>query len=211
MRNKQYILSVVVCLLPIVLGIVLWNRLPAQIAIHFDAAGNPDNYAPKALAVFGLPVFFAAINAFGIFSMTKDPKAERQSKTMRKMACWLCPVLCNIIMPITLFIALGEDIPIGMIVIALVGVIITVIGNYLPKCKRNYTIGIKLPWTLNDEDNWNHTHRFSGFVWTAVGILLVINAFVQISYLNITLFAILIFLPFIYSYVYYRKQQQENC
>ena len=211
MRNKQYILSVVVCLLPIVLGIVLWNRLPEQIAIHFNAAGNPDNYAPKALTVFGLPVFFAAINAFGIFSMTKDPKAERQSQTMRKMACWLCPILSNIIMPITLFIALGENIPIGMIVIALVGVIITVIGNYLPKCKRNYTIGIKLPWTLNDEDNWNHTHRFSGFVWTIVGILLVINAFVQISYLNITLFVILIFLPFIYSYVYYRKQQQENC
>lgn len=210
MKNKQYILSVVVCLLPIVLGIALWNRLPDQIAIHFDAAGNPDNYVPKALSVFGLPVFFALINAIGIFSMTKDPKAERQSQTMRKIGCWLCPILCNIVMPITLFIALGENIPIGMIVIALVGVIITVIGNYLPKCKRNYTIGIKLPWTLHDEDNWNHTHRVSGFLWTGIGILLVINAFLQITYLNIALFGLLIIVPFIYSYGYHRKQRENR-
>ncbi|MFQ8814402.1 MAG: SdpI family protein [Gallintestinimicrobium sp.] len=46
-----------------------------------------------------------------------------------------------------------------------------VIGNYLPKVKQNNTIGIRVVWSLMDEENWNATHRFSGKLWMASGIL----------------------------------------
>ena len=46
-----------------------------------------------------------------------------------------------------------------------------VIGNYLPKIKQNNTIGIRIVLTLQDEENWNATHSFSGRIWRTSGIL----------------------------------------
>ena len=207
MKRSQTVLSVVLCLLPIVLGIILWDKLPQQMAIHFDTTGNPDNYASKALVVVGLPVFLAAVDALAIFTTNRDPKRERQPEVIRRLVFWICPVICNVAMPVTLFIALGKDIPIGMIIGSLVGVMIVIAGNYLPKCKQNYTIGIKLPWTLQNEDNWNYTHRTAGFVWVAAGILMIANAFLKIPYVTLSLVFIMVAFPFIGSYRYYLKHQ----
>ncbi len=111
------------------------------------------------------------------------------------LAKWLVPVASLIIMPITLFTAMGKQVPVVMIVTAMAGLAVAISGNYLPKCKRNYTIGIKLPWTLDNEENWNHTHRFSGFVWAIGGILIIIGAFLEIPYLTIAVAACLIVMP----------------
>jgi uncharacterized membrane protein len=101
--------------------------------------------------------------------------------------------------------SMGKSIPIVLVSTAIAGMLIVICGNYMPKCKRNYTIGIKLPWTLDSEDNWNHTHRFSGFVWTIVGIFMIFNAFLQIPYMMIGLIVVLVVVPFVYSYLYYRR------
>lgn len=111
MKRSQTVLSVVLCLLSIVLGIILWDKLPQQMAIHFDTTGNPDNYASKALVVVGLPVFLAAVDALAIFTTNRDPKRERQPEVIRRLVFWICPVICNVAMPVTLFIALGKIFP----------------------------------------------------------------------------------------------------
>ena len=58
----------------------------------------------------------------------------------------------------------------------------------MPKCRQNYTMGIKLPWTLADEDNWNRTHRMAGYVWTAGGILMLIVGFFHLASLFFLVF-----------------------
>lgn len=202
MKNKAAVISTVLCLLPIVLSALLYNNLPNQVAVHFDNAGNPDNYLPKALAAFGLPLLLAAINLYSHFRMTADPKVKNSAASLRTLAKWLVPVVSLVVMPITLFMAMGKKVPIAMIVTAMVGLVVVISGNYLPKCKRNYTIGIKLPWTLDNEENWNHTHRFSGFVWVFGGISIIINAFMEIPYLTAAIAAGLIVIPFLYSYLF---------
>ena len=84
-----------------------------------------------------------------------------------------------------------------------------VIGNYLPKCKQNYTLGIKLPWTLDDEENWNRTHRFAGFLWVVGGVLIAINAFLEWEWLFLVVVFAMVLIPAIYSYLYYKKQKQN--
>ena len=59
---KTLIVTCVVCLLPILLGVALWNELPESIAIHFDINNNPDNFAPKGFVVFGLPFLMVALH-----------------------------------------------------------------------------------------------------------------------------------------------------
>jgi uncharacterized membrane protein len=206
MKNKTTIITTLLCMLPLVISVIVYDKLPDQIAVHFDSAGNPDNYFPKAVAAFGLPIFFVAINLYTHFRVNKDPKVQNASNAIRILSRWAVPVISVVIVPVTLFMSMGAVIPISMIVTALVGIIIVLCGNYLPKCKRNYTVGIKLPWTLDNEDNWFKTHRFAGFVWVMGGAVITANAFLGIPYLSIFVPVVLVAGPFMYSYLYYRKQ-----
>ena len=71
-------------------------------------------------------------------------------------------------------------------------------------------MGIKLPWTLNDEENWNHTHRFAGFVWAICGAIMLVNIFMGLEWLIFALVAVMVLAPAVYSYLYYRKHGASN-
>ncbi|MDD4445949.1 MAG: SdpI family protein, partial [Eubacteriales bacterium] len=105
---------------------------------------------------------------------------------------------------------MGAEIPITMLVTALVGVLLVVCGNYLPKCRRNYTVGIKLPWTLDSDENWNKTHRFAGPVWVVGGILFIATAFFDTLYAGLGVITVMVALPAVYSYSVYRKQSRSK-
>ena len=208
-NNKTIFLSTILCFLPVILSIILYDQLPKQVAIHFDSSGNPDNYVPKAYAAFGLPILLAILNLYHNFRITDDPKIEHASLSIRKFSTWLVPIISNVIIPFTLFNALGRKLPIVMVAGAIAGSVIVICGNYLPKCKQSYSIGIRLPWTLNDEENWNHTHRFAGIVWVIGGIVIVINAFLKITYVNIIIIVLLVLLPITYSFFYFRTKSNQ--
>jgi uncharacterized membrane protein len=91
----------------------------------------------------------------------------------------------------------------------LCGVLFVIIGNYMPKIKQNYTMGIKLPWTLNSVENWNKTHRFGGFVFVLMGLWMIISAVLRLHFILAILPALACtFLPVIYSYLLYRKESE---
>ena len=89
----------------------------------------------------------------------------------------------------------------------LFGVLFIILGNYLPKTKHSYSMGIKLPWTLNSEENWNRTHRLSGFLWVIGGALFLMLTFFGWWNLYVLLGIILAMtlIPTVYSYLLYRK------
>ena len=83
------------------------------------------------------------------------------------------------------------------------GMLLVITGNYLPKSKQNYTVGIKLPWTLNSQDNWNKTHRFAGYLWMAGGAFMILTAFLKVN-LAIAIVPVIILIaaaPAIYSFL----------
>ncbi len=208
--DKTCLITTLICLWPIILGTILYSELPNEIAIHFDASGNPDNYFSKSLAVFGLPSILAAINLFVHFRVNTDPKKKNASNVLKSVYKWTLPAISTILMPITLFKAMGAELSIGELSYCITGLLILVCGNYLPKCKSNYTIGFKLPWTLNDEDNWNKTHRFAGFVWVIGGIITIANVLISSPYILFGIIILLIILPIVYSYILYRQKTQQE-
>ncbi len=209
MKNKTTILTTIVCIIPILLGVLLYEKLPETIAVHFDSSGGENGFLPKSLVVFGLPFLFAALNLFMHFRIYSDPKKSNISPITKSLLQWVAPLTSVIIIPITLFLALGMSLPTLLIVQLMLGVCVLAMGNYFPKCKKNYTVGIRIPWTLNSDDNWFKTHRFSGFLWTICGFILIINAIFSISiYITISAVSLLIILPFIYSFTIYQKSKQ---
>ena len=93
------------------------------------------------------------------------------------------------------------------------GILFIAIGNYLPKCKRNFTAGIKIKWTLENEENWYATHRFGGKVYVIGGFFLLLCMFLPTLialYVGGVVLTAIIFIPIVYSYIYYKKQVQAG-
>lgn len=209
-NNKfQSLVSSVVILLPILFGIIVWDKLPEKIATHWGPDGNPDQFSSKLFAVVVLPVIVFAIHWLCLLVSRLDPKNEGQHKKILGLVFWICPVVSLLCSAFTYANAFNIEFNIGSICIAFIGLLFIIIGNYMPKTKQNYTIGLKIPWTLNDEANWNATHRFAGKLWVIGGILILPAAFLPITVLPWVLVVIipLVALPVIYSGIYYKNHK----
>ena len=152
------IITTLITLLPIVIGLFLWNKLPDTLATHWGSDGTANGWSSKTFSVFGMPLILTAIHVLCLFVTLNDPKKKNIHKKPMALIFWLVPVISLLANCSTYLIALGVDFSIEIFISALIGVFFIVLGNYMPKLQQNYTIGIKLPWTLNSEENWNRTH-----------------------------------------------------
>ena len=215
MQNRKWtlILSSVVILLPVLAGLLLWNQLPARMATHWGLDGTADGWSGRPFAVFGMPLMLLATHWLCIFITAKDPKNKSQSRKAVGMVFWICPVISLMTSGITYLLALGKELHAGMLVVCAVGLPFIIIGNYLPKCKQNHTIGVRVKWSLENEENWNATHRMAGKLWVLGGIACLLCVFLP-EKLAVTASLILVlvisFVPVVYSYLYYKRQRREG-
>ena len=175
--KKTIIITTLITLLPILFGLALWNKLPDTIATHWGADGQANGWSSKAFAVFGLPCILAVTHLFTVCVTLNDPKKNNIHKKPLTLVFWIVPVISIAVNGLTYLLALGMDIDIVSIIFALVGIVFIALGNYMPKLQQNYTVGIKLPWTLNSIENWNRTHRLGGKLFILGGFLLIIDGF----------------------------------
>ena len=209
--RKTLIVTTIVMLLPILVGLILWNKLPDQIPTHFNTAGDADGWSSKAFGVFGLPLILVAFQWLcGLGSLKMDPKAENLEGKVFSLVLWIIPVLSVVLHALVYCTALGMEMNVQIFMPVLVGVMMVIIGNWLPKCKQTYTLGIKLPWTLADEDNWNRTHRFAGPIWVVCGMIIMVCAIFGGAFLWVMLAAFLVMIaaPTVYSYLLFRSKQK---
>ena len=199
------IITSVVILLPILAGVMLWDQLPEQIPIHWNMAGEIDDWSSKSFAVFGLPLILLSIQWLTVFVISSDPKNKNYSTKVRNMIFWLVPVLDIALSAAMYSVALGGKVRVEAFLCVFLGLLFIVIGNYLPKCQQSYTIGIKLPWTLHSEENWNRTHRMAGRIWVIGGFLILFIGFFKILWLMLPVVLIMTLIPIIYSYILHRK------
>ena len=207
MKNKKTLIATtLVCLLPLLAGALVYSRLPEQVATHFDLQGNPDGWSSRAFAVFGLPGILLAVNLLIPFALQADPKHKNMSGALVNIVIWTVPVVSLLCSGLTLGRALGYDLRIEMVLPVFMGVLFILIGNYLPKTKQSYTMGIKLPWTLASEENWNRTHRLAGFLWVLGGAFFIVMSFIGWNFIAFLIpITLMVLIPTVYSYLLYRK------
>lgn len=210
---KKLIISSVIILCPILLGIILWDTLPEIITTHWNISGEADGFSGKAMAVFAIPAFLLAFHWLCMIITSFDKKNINQNKKAMGIIFWICPLLSLYFSALIYSIAFGYEIDIVSLSFLLFGILFIVIGNYLPKVKQNRTLGIKILWTLKNEENWNATHRFGGKVWVIGGIIILFLTFIPI-YISAFAFGVIlvsmIFIPIIYSYNYFKKQVKNG-
>ena len=202
---KTLIITSVIILLPILAGLLLWDQLPAQIPTHWNVDGEVDGWSSKAFAVFGLPLILLAAQWLCMLGTTTDPKKGNHPQKILHLVLWIIPVLNIVLSVITYATALGKTVRVEVILPVFMGLLFAIIGNYLPKSKQNYTIGIKIPWTLSSEENWNKTHRFAGRLWLVCGIVIMLTGFFGGFWIFLGIVLLMVLAPMIYSYILHRK------
>lgn len=202
---KVLITTSIVILLPILAGLILWNKLPDKVPSHWNINNEVDGYMSKPFFIFGMPLIMLAFQWFCVLATLLDPKQKNHPTKVLHLVFWLIPTLNLILSVITYSTALGHGLQIGIILPLFIGLLFLIIGNYLPKCKQNYTIGIKIPWTLNSEENWNRTHRFAGWIWTICSIIIMATSFLGIWWILFIAILIMAISPIIYSFLLYKK------
>ena len=207
--KKQLVISSILILLPIVFGLIMWDQLPDTMTTHWGADGQADGFSSKAFAIFFLSLFLLGMHLFCVWITDLTNRGNEQNFKVMNMIFWIMPVISFMSNGMVYAIAMGKVWDMNALMPILMGLMFTIIGNYLPKCRQNTTIGIKVIWALNNEENWNATHRFAGKLWVAAGLVSMMTVLLPMKIGYPIMFIALIGAgggATLYSYLYYRKQ-----
>ena len=173
-NRNTLILSVVICLLPIILGMALYNKLPEQMPIHFTINDKVDNYAPKNFALFGIPVIMAIVQSICMIATIKVNKLNNSEKPkILKIMEWFIPIMTVLLYIIMVEVPLGSTVYVGKSVCLILGIFFIIIGNYFPK--MSYEAGKKLFHPMpKSEKTFRKMSKTCGYSFIILGIILLI-------------------------------------
>lgn len=212
-KKKLLIVTSLLTLLPIPVGLLLWNRFPETMAIHFGITGQADGYASPSFSVFVLPLIMLAVHWVCILATAFDKGNKNRNQKLQNIVLWIIPLIGNLSCCGIYALALGWEFSPVVWTVVPMGILFSLIGNYLPKTRMNSTIGIKVRWAYTSEENWNATHRFAGKVWMIGGILIALCGLLPHIWAvssMIVFMVVLCIVPIVYSYRFYRKEKAEG-
>ncbi len=178
LRNEQ-VLSL--CLWLGVAAFCLWARyqLPdAPVATHFSFDGQPDGYMPRDVALAFGPVLMLIFGLLLWVLPALSPKGAslKRSQSVFDAAQLTIIAFLAIVHVVVVLKALGVQLDIVSILSLGAGFLFLIIGNFLPKTRFNYVMGVRTPWTLSDERVWDKTHRLAGPLFMLAGLVVVLSA-----------------------------------
>ncbi len=214
--NKMLLVSaVVIALIPLGLYAYYYDQLPAQVATHFDFAGNANGFTRREYlwVPLGLPLGMIPL-------LVILPRSDPRGKSYQKLGriypgfVWGMTVFLTVLMTALLVNGVSAvALPMETLTVVAVGILFLVLGNYLPKMKQSYTLGIKTPWTLDHEVVWNKTHRLAGPCFMVAGMCMCLTPLLPSPWrfaVMMVSIALAAGIPGVMSYVYYRREQWGN-
>jgi uncharacterized membrane protein len=211
---KKEWLAFILLAYPFLFILLAWEKLPAQIPVHWNFEGEVDSFINKEYQIFFLPLFNVGIWLLLFFLPRIDPRYRhylQNPKAFRTIRLAIVFIL-SLLNCTSFCIAIGYNINMVTAVYYSILLVFLVLGNSIVNIRSNYFIGIRTPWTLSNEDVWRKTHRFAGKLWIGLalffigaGLLLPLTS----SFLLLFFIALAVFIPVGYSYALYRQQNNR--
>ncbi|MFH1226090.1 MAG: SdpI family protein [bacterium] len=209
---KTEIIPLLVILATVLVGFYFFLNLPPIVPTHWGINGQVDAWGSRNITLFLPPALIIGMYLLFLILPYLDPKKENYQKFSGVYHGFKAALMIFflVIYLITGFSGLGYQLPVDKIITAMMGVLFLLIGNYLPKLKTNWFIGIRTPWTLSSETVWHKTHQVGGKLFILEGILVIISLFLLkgvwlFSFFIISVLLLVIFI-FAYSYWLYQKK-----
>lgn len=161
-------LEVVLLAAPLIALAIYWDELPARVPIHWDLRGQIDRWANKTPGILIVPLTALGLTALRRILSWFDPKLRRTPGHESLMPAVLPIVriaslfLLNTVFFVQMATSLGHNVPSGRILMTCLLVFFVIMGNYLGNLRPNYFVGIRTPWTLENPETWQATHRLGG-------------------------------------------------
>ncbi|MBX6332236.1 MAG: SdpI family protein [Gemmatimonadaceae bacterium] len=192
----------------------VYSHLPPRVPTHWGLHG-PDAWGSRAFGALFTPTFALALWALLRWLPTIDPRRASYAKFGSTYELFVIATVAMMIVVhvLALGAALGWPIRIESAAPALVGALFIVIGNALPRARPNWFFGVRTPWTLSSDAVWERTNRVAGYVMTAIGVAVVVSAFVSTLSMLVVLLgggAVLVVTALAYSYVLWRREQRPG-
>lgn len=216
MHIKKYGLWIVALLIiaPFLYGAFIYPQLPSQIPTHFNIEGKADAWGGPSSIFIG-PGIMGAVSIFVYVLMSNlksfDPKKyDEANDTLYSNFAVLTVAFLSILSTIIIYSSThADEINVGKLILPLVGLSFAGLGWYMPKFKQNYFVGFKLPWTLENETNWNETHKVAGKLWIYGGLFQAVVTFILPMKFGMIAFmsaiAIMVIIPSVFSYRLFKK------
>lgn len=214
-RNSLILL---VSLIPVAYLAITWNSIPEQVVLHYNAKMEPDRTGNKSelwlmAAILAGVSFLVYLLLQNIHRFDPKRKTKDSSAVFNKLAIGLV-VFMTALNFILILSAKKGNIVLSQFLFPLLGLMFAFIGNYMHAIKPNYFAGIRLPWTLNDDENWKKTHQLAGklWFWGGLGFALVSLLIPEktVLYLFIPLVIVLVIIPAVYSFMLYKNSRKSN-
>ena len=189
---------------------LIWNSLPPQIATHFDFGGDPNGWTDKNNLIYLLGGLGIGTYLIMLFIPIFDPKKKIEQMGEKYYSLRLLMTFFMTAISFYILYKGHSNKTNPGLIIGFLGLFFAILGNYLQTVKPNYFIGIRTPWTLENEQTWKSTHRLGGRIWMAGGLFIVIlsiimenNSLLWIAFGIIT--GVIVMVPVVYSYFEFKK------
>lgn len=194
--DATLIITTIVCLIPLIPGFILWNKLPDTMARHFDFQGNANGYSSKLMCIIVFPCFLALLNFFMCLVFNIKANKEELSSKLKNVFCWIIPIVSIIVFWTIIKTNLSAETANVSTVFFACGLIFTIIGNYIPKAPASIINFPVPPSILNDKKKVDDMKKIGarrmGYFVVPSGFVIMITAFTPISligfYVGIGLF-----------------------
>jgi len=200
---------IIIALISLIATFFVYGSLPEEIPRHWGSNGEVDAYWGKegAFLTAALPLL---LYFFMRFLPKIDPKRDsyKKHKKAYNMTIYAIILLMIALHWITMYVSLGNDVNIKLLVNMGVGILFIIIGNYMGQIRHNYFFGIKNPWTLASEEVWNKTHRVVRYAFILLGLIFIIGAFTPGKITTLLIIGgiiLLLIFTTIYPYLLFKK------
>ncbi|RKY99021.1 MAG: hypothetical protein DRQ10_06840 [Candidatus Hydrothermota bacterium] len=213
LKNPAYWVMLVMSLF---LAVWIYLTTPQKtVPVHLNFRGEVDGYGHKFMSTF---LFTLLIAFFGVLIGYLD-RIDPYRENVRRSRRALKPIL-NIASAFMLFMQLtfawliktnSTHVDSTMFGVGL-GVLFILLGNYLPAVKRNFFVGVRVPWTLASDTVWRKTHRLAGWAFILIGVWIVIVSFAGLNRLFwiIPFLIVIVYVAFIYPFMLFKKLELER-
>ena len=199
-----------ILLIPFLVSWSVWDLLPEQVPIHFNIQGEADDWGPRWINAFLMPLIGLGLYFFLLIVPTIDPKNQIENK---QEALRIIRIATSLFMVVVYGVVMGQslgyDWNITQIIFAATGLLFLLLGQAMKSVKPNYFMGIRTPWTLENEHVWNRTHAWSGTLWVWGGVAMMASSFIPNESFMLGFFlaiiAVLVLGPLIFSFLEHRK------
>lgn len=211
--RKSVIISSVIILVHFLLGIFFYPQMPEQMATHWNIRGEVNGYLPKFWVLFLTPLISVGIFLLFLAIPKIDPLKHNIEKFRKYYDGLIVSLLVFLLYLDSLVISwnVGSRFSMFQALAPAIGILFYYIGVLTENAKRNWSIGIRTPWTLNNENVWEKTHKLGGKLFKITGVLVGMLGFLfdQFAvFLILALVTIDVACVTTYSYFEYKKQSK---